>query len=75
VGRSSFHLGPLEPVERLQTQRVLRRGVGLLINRHMTVGGLAAEYGFTDLDCSQPDAWHYLVEAETDNSADVADQR
>ena len=44
-------------------------------NRHMTVGGLAAEYGFTDLDGSQPDAWRYLAEAETDNSADVADHR
>jgi hypothetical protein len=41
----------------------------------MTVGGLAAEYWFTDLDVSQPDAWRYLVEAETDNSPDVADQR
>src|SRR5215210_7393241 len=26
VGRSSFHIGPLEPVEHLQTFRVLRRG-------------------------------------------------
>ena len=51
--------------------------VGRIIygNRHMTVGGLAAEYGFTDLDGSQPDAWRYLAEAETDNSADVADHR
>ncbi len=44
-------------------------------NRHMSVGGLAAEYGFTELDGSQPDAWGYLVEAETDSSADVADHR
>jgi hypothetical protein len=43
-------------------------------NRHMAFGGLA-EYGFIDLDGSQPDAWRYLVEAETDNSADVADHR
>jgi hypothetical protein len=51
--------------------------VGRIIygNRHMTVGGLSAEYGFTDLDGSQPDAWRYLVEAETDNSADVAEHR
>ena len=34
--------------------------------------GLAAEYGFTDLGGSQPDAWRYLLEAETNN---VADQR
>ncbi len=44
-------------------------------NRHITVGGLAAEYGFTDLGGSQPVAWRYLVEAETNNGADVADQR
>jgi hypothetical protein len=44
-------------------------------NRHMTVSGLASEYGFTDLDGSQPDAWRYLAEAETDNGADVADYR
>jgi hypothetical protein len=31
--------------------------------------------GFTDLDGSQPDVWCYLAEAETDNSADVADYR
>jgi hypothetical protein len=42
---------------------------------HMTIGGPAAEYGFTDLDCSQPDPWRDLMEAETDNNADVADQR
>jgi hypothetical protein len=42
---------------------------------HMTIGGLAAEYGFTDLDGSQADAWRYLVEAETDNGAGVAVQR
>jgi hypothetical protein len=41
----------------------------------MTIGGLAAEYGFTDLDGSQADARRYLVEAETENSADVAVQR
>jgi hypothetical protein len=25
-------------------------------------GGLAREYGFTDLDGSQPDCWRYMVE-------------
>ena len=45
-------------------------------NRHMTFSSLAAEYGFIDLDGSQPDAWRYLLEAQTDNSADVvADHR
>ena len=27
-------------------------------------GGLAREYGFTDVDGSQPDAWRYLVEVQ-----------
>ena len=27
-------------------------------------GGLAHEYGFTDLDGSQPDCWRYLVEVQ-----------
>jgi hypothetical protein len=26
--------------------------------------GLAREYGFTDLDGSQPDCWRYLVEVQ-----------
>jgi NAD(P)-dependent dehydrogenase (short-subunit alcohol dehydrogenase family) len=29
-----------------------------------SAGGLAHEYGFTDLDGSQPDAWRYLVEVQ-----------
>jgi hypothetical protein len=27
-------------------------------------GSLAQEYGFTDLDGSQPDAWRYMVEVQ-----------
>jgi NAD(P)-dependent dehydrogenase (short-subunit alcohol dehydrogenase family) len=27
-------------------------------------GGLAREYGFTDVDGSQPDAWRYMVEVQ-----------
>ena len=27
-------------------------------------GGLAREYGFTDLDGSQPDCWRYIVEVQ-----------
>jgi hypothetical protein len=27
-------------------------------------GGLAREYGFTDVDGSQPDAWRYIVEIQ-----------
>jgi NAD(P)-dependent dehydrogenase (short-subunit alcohol dehydrogenase family) len=32
--------------------------------RSVTAGQLAAEYGFTDLDGSQPDAFRYMVDAE-----------
>jgi hypothetical protein len=42
-------------------------------NRHMTFGSRAR---YIDLDGSQPDAWRYLLEAQTDNSSDVvADHR
>ncbi len=30
----------------------------------LSSGGLAAEYGFTDLDGSRPDAWRYIVEVQ-----------
>jgi NAD(P)-dependent dehydrogenase (short-subunit alcohol dehydrogenase family) len=30
----------------------------------LSSGGLAPEYGFTDLDGSQPDCWRYLVEVQ-----------
>ncbi len=32
--------------------------------RSLSSGGLAAEYGFTDLDGSRPDAWRYMVEVQ-----------
>ena len=36
--------------------------VGRFNGRSLSSGGLAKEYGFTDLAGSQPDAWRYLVE-------------
>ena len=30
----------------------------------LSSGGLAREYGFTDLDGSRPDAWRYMVEVQ-----------
>jgi NAD(P)-dependent dehydrogenase (short-subunit alcohol dehydrogenase family) len=32
--------------------------------RSLSSGGLAKEYGFTDVDGSRPDAWRYLVEVQ-----------
>ncbi|MFD5341132.1 SDR family oxidoreductase [Streptomyces hawaiiensis] len=32
--------------------------------RSLSSGGLAQEYGFTDVDGSRPDAWRYLVEVQ-----------
>jgi hypothetical protein len=32
--------------------------------RSVSSGQLAREYGFTDLDGSQPDCWRYLVEVQ-----------
>jgi NAD(P)-dependent dehydrogenase (short-subunit alcohol dehydrogenase family) len=38
--------------------------VGRFNGRSLSSGGLAKEYGFTDLDGSRPDAWRYLVEVQ-----------
>jgi NAD(P)-dependent dehydrogenase (short-subunit alcohol dehydrogenase family) len=32
--------------------------------RSLSSGGLARDYGFTDLDGSQPDCWRYLIEVQ-----------
>ncbi|MDG4830406.1 SDR family oxidoreductase [Solwaraspora sp. WMMD1047] len=42
----------------------------------LSSGGLAREYGFTDLDGSRPDAWRYLVEVQdAGRPADVTGYR
>ncbi|MEU6067055.1 MULTISPECIES: SDR family oxidoreductase [Streptomyces] len=42
----------------------------------LSSGGLAQEYGFTDLDGSRPDAWRYLVEVrDAGKPADVTGYR
>ncbi|MEU9356373.1 SDR family oxidoreductase [Streptomyces griseoloalbus] len=42
----------------------------------LSSGGLAREYGFTDLDGSRPDAWRYIVEVQdTGKPADVTGYR
>ncbi|RSN56854.1 short-chain dehydrogenase [Streptomyces sp. WAC 04229] len=44
--------------------------------RSLSSGGLALEYGFTDLDGSRPDAWRYLVEVQdAGRPADVTGYR
>ncbi|MFJ5036726.1 SDR family oxidoreductase [Streptomyces parvulus] len=44
--------------------------------RSLSSGGLAREYGFTDLDGSRPDAWRYLVEVQdAGRPADVTGYR
>ena len=56
-----------------ETPRFVGRAVAALaadpdVHRHnggsYSSGGLAREYGFTDLDGSQPDCWRYLVEVQ-----------
>lgn len=39
-------------------------GLGRRNRGSFSSGGLAREYGFTDLDGSQPDAWRYMVEVQ-----------
>jgi NAD(P)-dependent dehydrogenase (short-subunit alcohol dehydrogenase family) len=44
--------------------------------RSLSSGGLAKEYGFTDLDGSRPDAWRYIVEVQdAGRPADAAGYR
>ena len=51
VGRAVAHLAADRDVARFN-------------GRSLSSGGLAKEYGFTDLDGSQPDAWRYMVEVQ-----------
>ncbi|WP_329416015.1 SDR family oxidoreductase [Streptomyces sp. NBC_00704] len=51
-------------------------GVARFNGRSLSSGGLAREYGFTDLDGSRPDAWRYLVEVQdAGKPADVTGYR
>ncbi|MEU9592757.1 SDR family oxidoreductase [Streptomyces sp. NPDC048219] len=51
-------------------------GVARFNGQSLSSGGLAREYGFTDLDGSRPDAWRYLVEVQdADKPADVTGYR
>ena len=56
-----------------ESPRFVGRAVAALaadpdVHRHnggsFSSGGLAREYGFTDVDGSQPDCWRYLVEVQ-----------
>jgi hypothetical protein len=50
--------------------------VGRYNGRSLSSGGLAKEYGFTDLDGSQPDSWRYMVEVQdAGRQADVTGYR
>jgi NAD(P)-dependent dehydrogenase (short-subunit alcohol dehydrogenase family) len=68
-----------------ETPRFVGRAVAALATdpqRHrwqgksLSSGGLAREYGFTDLDGSRPDAWRYVVEVQdAGRQADVTGYR
>ena len=63
VGRAVAHLAADPDVARFN-------------GRSLSSGGLAKEYGFTDLDGSRPDAWRYMVEVQDAGlPADVAGYR
>jgi NAD(P)-dependent dehydrogenase (short-subunit alcohol dehydrogenase family) len=63
VGRAVAHLAADPDVARWK-------------GRSLSSGGLAKEYGFTDLDGSRPDAWRYLVEVQdAGKPADVTGYR
>jgi NAD(P)-dependent dehydrogenase (short-subunit alcohol dehydrogenase family) len=51
-------------------------GVHRWNGRSLSSGGLAREYGFTDVDGSRPDAWRYVVEVQdAGRPADVTGYR
>lgn len=68
-----------------ETPRFIGRAVAALASdehvarwhgRSVSSGQIAREYGFTDLDGSQPDAWRYLVEVQdAGRPADVTGYR
>jgi NAD(P)-dependent dehydrogenase (short-subunit alcohol dehydrogenase family) len=63
VGRAVAHLASDPEVTRFN-------------GRSLSSGALAKEYGFTDLDGSQPDAWRYMVEVQdAGKPADTAGYR
>jgi len=63
VGRAVAHLAADPDVARFN-------------GRSLSSGGLAKEYGFADLDGSQPDAWRYLAEVQdAGRPADTTDYR
>lgn len=51
-------------------------GVARFNGSSLSSGGLAKEYGFTDIDGSQPDAWRYISEVQdTGRPADTTGYR
>ncbi|AQS66056.1 SDR family oxidoreductase [Streptomyces pactum] len=63
-------------VGRAVTALAADRDVARFNGRSLSSGGLAQEYGFTDLDGSRPDAWRYLVEVQdAGKPADVTGYR
>ncbi|MFB7087702.1 SDR family oxidoreductase [Streptomyces sp. NPDC056296] len=63
-------------VGRAVTALAADRDVARFNGRSLSSGGLAQEYGFTDLDGSRPDAWRYVVEVQdADKPADVTGYR
>ncbi|MFF0850572.1 SDR family oxidoreductase [Streptomyces sp. NPDC003388] len=51
-------------------------GVSRFNGQSLSSGGLAREYGFTDLDGSRPDAWRYMAEVQgSGRPADVTGYR
>lgn len=67
-----------------ETPRFVGRAIVALAsdpNRHrwhrqsVDAGALAREYGFTDVDGSQPDCWRYMEVTEAGAAVDPADFR
>lgn len=67
-----------------ESPRFIGRGVAAMVadvdrarwnQESVTVGTLAAHYGFTDEDGSRPDSWRYMADSEVDPTVDPHDYR
>ena len=69
--RRSRHASSGAPSPRSPPTRTAPAGT----SSRSTAGALAAEYGFTDVDGSQPDVWRYMADAEPGLAGDATDYR
>jgi NAD(P)-dependent dehydrogenase (short-subunit alcohol dehydrogenase family) len=81
----TWHSAPAPPgFAASESPRYIGRGVASIAvdlerarwnQQSITVGELAAHYGFTDIDGTQPDAWRYITDSATQPDVDASHYR